>query len=121
MASKYCSSCTQKRLLSFFLSDASNPGSKVLATCNICRAHKTKHNKRKALQPLDPNVPAKRRSTKALTRLNPSIHSLNPVESRLAAIRGCPPVGITAVVATFDGYTHRQFIMVLFSVLFSAC
>jgi len=82
MASKYCSSCTQKRLLSSFFSDTSNPGSKVLATCNICRAHKTRHNKRKALQPLDPNVPAKRQPTKAPTRPNPSILPPNPAKSR---------------------------------------
>src|SRR3981081_3340602 len=85
MASKYCSSCTQKRLLSSFLSDTSNLGSKVLATCNICRAYKTRYNKRKALQPLDPNVLAKRRPTKAPTRPTPSILHLNPFESCLAA------------------------------------
>src|SRR5271155_2705757 len=84
MDSKYCSSCTQKRLLSCFLSEASNPASKVLATCASCRASKERYSKRKALQPLDPNIQAKRRVprlTKAPTRLNPSILPPNPVEA----------------------------------------
>src|SRR5271154_822559 len=63
MSSKYCSSCTQNRLLSCFLQDASNPASKVLATCASCRASNARYSKRKALQPLDPNIQAKRRST----------------------------------------------------------
>src|SRR5271170_6439667 len=84
MDSKYCSSCTQKRLLSCFLRDASNPASKVLATCASCRASKERYSKRKALQPLDPNIQAKRRvprPTKTPTRLNPSILPPNPVEA----------------------------------------
>src|SRR5271155_3138496 len=84
MSSKYCSSCTQERLLSCFLKDASNPASKVLATCASCRAATARHSKRKALQPLDPNIQTKRRvprSTKAPTRLNPSILPPNPVEA----------------------------------------
>src|SRR5271156_1452116 len=84
MDSKYCSSCTQKRLLSCFLSEASNPASKVLATCASCRATKGRYSKRKALQPLDPNIQPKRRVprlTKAPTRLNPSILPPNPVEA----------------------------------------
>src|SRR5271170_1598310 len=84
MDSKYCSSCTQKRLLSCFLSEASNPASKVLATCASCRATKGRYSKRKALQPLDPNIQPKRRvprPTKAPTRLNPSILPPNPVEA----------------------------------------
>src|SRR5271156_3914271 len=76
MDSKYCSSCLQKRLLSSFLADASaNPGSKVFATCIPCRDRRRSKTKRKALQPLDPNIQPKRRvprSTKASTRLNPS-------------------------------------------------
>jgi hypothetical protein len=70
MSSKYCSSCAQKRLLSCFLLDDSNPVSKVLATCASCRATKARSSKRKALQPIDPNAPSKRRtggSPKALT------------------------------------------------------
>src|SRR5271156_2831450 len=85
MDSKYCSGCTQKRLLSSFLSDASNLGSKVLATCNICRASKSRYQKRKALQPLDPNIQAKRRvprPTKAPTRPKPLIPPPAPLESR---------------------------------------
>src|SRR5271155_2930136 len=84
MSSKYCSSCTQERLLSCFLKDASNPASKVLATCASCRAATARHSKRKALQPLDPNIQTKRRvprSTKAPTCLNPSILPPNPVEA----------------------------------------
>jgi hypothetical protein len=42
MSSKFCSSCAQKRLLSCFLLDASNPTSKVLATCASCRATKAR-------------------------------------------------------------------------------
>ena len=85
MDSKYCSRCTQKRLLSSFLSDAFNPGSKVLATYNICRASKSRYQKRKALQPLDPNIQAKRRvpqPTKALTRPEATIPPPNPPEAR---------------------------------------
>src|SRR5271155_6271851 len=84
MDSKYCSGCLQKCLLSSFLADASaNPGSKVFATCILCRDRRSK-TKRKALQPLDPNIQAKRRvprPTKAPTRLNPSILPPNPVEA----------------------------------------
>ena len=84
MSSKYCSSCAQKRLLSCFLLDASNPMSKVLATCASCRATKARSSKRKALQPLDPNIQAKRRvprPTKAPTRPEATIPPPNPLES----------------------------------------
>ena len=70
MSSKYCSSCAQLHLLSCFLSDASNPVSKVLATCALCRASRVRSSKRKPLQPLDPNIQAKKKPTqptKALT------------------------------------------------------
>ena len=84
MDSKYYSSYAQKCLLSFFLKNASaNPDSKVFSTCITCCDWCCK---RKALQPLDPNIQAKRRvpwPTKAPTRLNPSILPLNLVESRL--------------------------------------
>src|SRR5271154_2227183 len=92
MSSKYCSSCVQKRLLSCFLSDASNPASKVLATCASCRATKGRYSKRKALQPLDPNIQPKRRvprPTKASTRLNPSI--LPPVPAKTRPEATIPP------------------------------
>ena len=86
MDSKYCSSCAQKHLLSFFLKNASaDPGSKVFSTCITCR---DRCQKRKALQPLDPNIQVKRRvprPIKAPTRPNPLILPLNPIESRLAA------------------------------------
>lgn len=55
------------RLLSSFLLDPSNPASKERRTCAPCRVsvaksrEKLKGKKRKALQPLDPNVPAKKR------------------------------------------------------------
>jgi hypothetical protein len=59
MDSKYCSSCARKRLLSFFLKNASaDPGSKVFSTCFTCR---DRCQKRKALQPLDSNIRAKGR------------------------------------------------------------
>jgi hypothetical protein len=72
----------------------------------MCQAHKTRHSKRKALQLLNLNVPAKRRPTKALnppescpkpsipppaplnlpkSRLKATIPLLNPLESRLEA------------------------------------
>jgi hypothetical protein len=90
-----------------FLKDASNPASKVLATCDTCRARtaksRTDKSKRKALQLLDPNIQAKRHVpwlTKALTYLKPLIPLLalfescpkatipppNPPKSRLRAI-----------------------------------
>ena len=69
--------------LSVFLKDASNPVGKVLATCDTCRARTAKSKKRKALQPLDSNIQAKRRVPPAPTCLNPSIPPLNHVESRL--------------------------------------
>src|ERR1700723_3090493 len=88
MDSKYCSGCAQKRLLSCFLSDASNPASKVLATYALCRASRARSSKRKALQLLDPNIQAKRRvpqPTKAPTRPEATIPPPNPPESRLEA------------------------------------
>jgi hypothetical protein len=67
---KYYSSCLQKHVLSSFLKDISSDlGSKIFRTCIPCRAKNSK--KRKALQPLCPNVPSKRRTTRpteALTR-----------------------------------------------------
>src|SRR5271155_993135 len=85
MDSKYCSACIKKLPLSVFLKDASNPASKVLATCDTCWARtaksRTDKSKRKALQPLDLNIQSKRRVPP--TRPNPSLPSLNPVESRL--------------------------------------
>jgi uncharacterized cysteine cluster protein YcgN (CxxCxxCC family) len=60
MDSKYCSSCLHKHVLSSFLKDTSSDlGSKIFSTCIPCRAKNSK--KRKALQPLCPNVPPKRR------------------------------------------------------------
>ena len=87
MASKYCSACIKKLPLSLFLKDASNSGSKVLATCNTCWARMAKSrmakSKRKALQLLDPNIQSKRHIPPI--RLNSSIPLLNHVELRLAA------------------------------------
>jgi hypothetical protein len=83
MDSKYCSACAKKLPISSFLKDASaNPGSKVLKTCLLCR-NKSK-SKRKALQPLDPNIPAKRQRpppVEPLTHLEPLHPHRNPVES----------------------------------------
>jgi hypothetical protein len=70
MSSKCCSNCGQTRLLSAFLSDPSNPASKELKTCGPCRVSIAKSReklrgekkKRKALQPLDPNISAKKRA-----------------------------------------------------------
>src|ERR1700712_5204837 len=63
MASKYCSNCPYKQLLSSFLADPSNPRSKILSTCIKCRARDRARYKRKALQPLDSNAPSKRPAT----------------------------------------------------------
>src|ERR1700722_17073042 len=89
MDSKYCSACIKKLPLSVFLKDASNLASKVLATCDTCRARtaksRTDKSKRKALQPLDPNIQAKRRVprlTKAPTHPKPSIPPPALFESR---------------------------------------
>ena len=83
MDAKYCSSCFQKRPLSSFFKDASaSIGSKLRATCALCRISQEKHKtKRKALQQLDPNIPPKKRAT-ACTRPKPSIPPPAPLESR---------------------------------------
>src|SRR3982074_1416967 len=61
MASKCCSKCANTFFLSSFLKDPSNPKSRVFQLCVKCRAQATSHrNKRKALQPLDANIPSKR-------------------------------------------------------------
>ena len=59
MSSKYCSSCTQKLLLSSFLKDTLvAPTSRVFATCISCRVvrKKSTNKKRTALQSLDLNI-----------------------------------------------------------------
>ena len=77
MDSKYCSSCIQKHALSSFLKDTSSDlGSKIFSTCIPCRAKNSK--KRKALQPLCPNVPPKRRGRPKLSVLPPS-HPIRPL------------------------------------------
>jgi hypothetical protein len=64
MASKCCSTCAHTLPLSSFLADPSNSKSKIRVTCIKCRDLCRKSwLKRKALQPLDPNVPSKRRRT----------------------------------------------------------
>jgi hypothetical protein len=61
MASKCCSRCANTVLLSSFLKDPSNPKSRVFQLCAKCRAQAAVlRNKRKALQPLDANIPSKR-------------------------------------------------------------
>jgi hypothetical protein len=70
MDSKFCSSCYQKRLITSFFKDPSNSKSKVLKTCTMCRSSTLRsQNKRKALQPLAPNVPSKR---PAIARTKPA-------------------------------------------------
>lgn len=59
MDSKYCSACLNKRLVSYFVRNATAlPNSKVFATCYTCREKSQirRHNKRPALQELDSNV-----------------------------------------------------------------
>ena len=61
MDSKYCSTCLQRYPLSSFCLDASDPTSKVLATCLRCRERRAVwKTKRKALGQLDPNIPTKK-------------------------------------------------------------
>ena len=78
MDAKYCSQCVQKLPISSFLANAfANLGTKVFSTCITCRA---RSKKRRALQPLDPNIPSKRRA-KIPTRSDPPIPPTIPVES----------------------------------------
>jgi hypothetical protein len=83
MSSKYCSACIKKLPLSSFLASTSaDLGGKVFGTCIPCQ---DQYKKRKALQPLDPNIQAKRRvpkPTKAPTRLEATIPPPNPLKSR---------------------------------------
>src|SRR5437016_3876108 len=108
MASKYCTTCYQRRLLPSFLADTSNPEGKFLNTCIKCRARRKRSYKRKALQPLDPNVPSKRPAiantkpteapliplpyVRSKTRPEPSIHPLPPPESRPETPLPIPPI-----------------------------
>ena len=91
MSSKCCSNCGQTRVLSFFLANPSKPASKKLKTCAPCRVSRTKskaklkEEKRKALQPLDPNIPAKKRAfspAKTLARPAPILPPLSPLPPR---------------------------------------
>jgi len=104
--SKFYSSCYQSRLFPSFLKDPSNSESKILKTCITCRTRTIQsRNKRKALQPLDPNIPSKRPAiantrpieaplippphVRSETRLESSIH---PPESRPPAPLIAPPI-----------------------------
>jgi hypothetical protein len=97
MASKFCSACTQKLLLSSFLADPFNPSSKIRATCINCRGRvaRVRDSKRKALQPFDSNIPSKRPlicraiSTKAPSIPSPYIQSETRLET---SIRPLPPL-----------------------------
>jgi hypothetical protein len=104
MSFKYCLSCTRKCLLSCFLSDLSNLASKELKTCASCQACTAKSTKkRKALQPLDSNVLAKKRLiqlTKALTRPEPVIALPNPPKLRLKATIPLPNLPESCLRAT---------------------
>ena len=106
MASKYCAHCIQKLLLPSFLADPCDPKSKTLTTCINCRARRWEKKKRKALEPLDPNIPSKRpkigctKPTKAPliplhiqpeTRPESSIRPLPSPESRPQAPLLIPP------------------------------
>jgi hypothetical protein len=59
MATRYCTACLNKLSLPLFLRDASSlEGSKVFATCYLCR-EKVRiwyNKKRSALQEIDPNI-----------------------------------------------------------------
>lgn len=81
MDSKYCSQCLQKLPPSSFLANAAaDPGSKVFKTCIACRGKS--RSKRKALQPLHPNIPSKRRVIRPV-EVERSIPPPKPAESRL--------------------------------------
>ena len=76
MDTKCCSKCAHTRLLSCFLKNASaNLDSKVFSTCIPCR---DQSNKRRALQPLDPNRPSKRR-VKPSTTTRPAERTILPL------------------------------------------
>jgi hypothetical protein len=71
MDSKCCSRCAHTLLLSSFLDDPSNLESIIRATCLKCRTQQRAvraKSKRKAPEPLNPNVPSK--------DLQPSLPSL---------------------------------------------
>jgi len=90
MSFKCCSNCARERLLPCFLKDPSNPASKELKTCTSCRTSIAKSmKKRKALQPLDPNIPAKRRPppVESLTLQKRLYLYLNTLSSRLYPLR----------------------------------
>src|ERR1700733_5094287 len=90
MDSKYCSSCLQKHALSSFLKDTSSDlGSKMFSTCIPCRAKNSK--KRKALQPLCPNVPPKRRGRPKLSVL-PTSHPIRPLLIPRPLASALPPL-----------------------------
>src|SRR5438045_703890 len=104
MASKCCSKCAHTLPLSSFLADPSNPGSKIRITCIKCRSQERARLKRKALEPLDPNVPSKRptisraKPTEAPSIPPPHVQSetrpecpLPPQESRPQAPLLIPP------------------------------
>ena len=91
--------CGQQRLLSFFLKDPSDLNSRSLKTCANCRASTARSiKKRKALGPIDPNIPSKRPTIarakpvkapsipppqiQSVIRPEPAIYSLPSPESR---------------------------------------
>jgi hypothetical protein len=110
MASKFCSACTQKLILSSFLTDPFNSSSKIRATCISCRNRQARgrDKKRKALQSLDPNISSKRPTicrakptkapsipppyTRSETCPESSIRPLPSPESRPQAPRLLPPL-----------------------------
>jgi hypothetical protein len=75
MEFRYCSSYFQNRLLSCFLLNVSAKlSSKVFKTCIACCISQQKSfKKRKALQPLNLNIPSKK----------PAINCLKPIEAPL--------------------------------------
>jgi hypothetical protein len=84
MDSKYCSGCYQKRPLSSFAKNGST--GRLLASCAPCCTSQAKSNtKRKALQPLDPNIPPPKRRAAAYTHSKSTIPPPNPPASRLEA------------------------------------
>jgi hypothetical protein len=111
MAPKCCSKCAHTFPLTSFLKDPSNPKSKSLSFCIQCRTKATAsfHKcKRKALKPLEPNIPSKRPAIantkprgapsipppliRSATRLEPSICPFPLLESRPQSPLHIPPI-----------------------------
>jgi hypothetical protein len=82
MPSKYCSSCIQRYPISSFLLDPSNVTSREYTACKVCRNRQSVYRaKRKALGPLNPNIPTKKHTNQPETPFTGSKLSIPPPEN----------------------------------------